>query len=80
VQQRTSSQPFSVYLPELRRQRGMHLEDVANASGITWTRLVALESGAGSPNRRELRLLARAFRMSGETMLVKAGQMRLILD
>jgi hypothetical protein len=49
-------------------------------SGVAVARLMALESGSGSPNRRELRQLAGAFRISGETMLLKAGQMRLILD
>jgi hypothetical protein len=58
----------------------MDLKALRDASGIAVARLMALESGAGTPNRRELRQLARAFRMSAETMIVKAGQLRLILD
>ena len=78
--QQGSPQPFGEYLRELRSQRRMDLKDVFKMSGVAVPRLMALESGSGSPNRRELRQLARAFRMSGETMLLKAGQMRLILD
>ncbi len=58
----------------------MDLKGVAGLSGVSVSRLTALESGVGTPNRRELRHLARAFRMSGESMMVKAGQLRLILD
>ena len=78
--QETSQQSFGEYLCELRRQRRMDLKALRDASGIAVARLMALESGAGTPNRRELRQLARAFRMSAETMIVKAGQLRLILD
>jgi transcriptional regulator with XRE-family HTH domain len=73
-------QPFGEYLRDLRRQRRMDLNAVSKLSGLAVARLMALESGSGSPNRREVRQLARAFRMSGETMLLKAGQLRLILD
>jgi len=73
-------QAFAEYLANLRLERRMALHDLCAASGISTTRLQALERGAGSPNRREIRQLARAFRLSAETMLVKAGQMRLILD
>lgn len=68
------------YLRGLRTQRGMRLKDVSKASGIALARLEALETGLGTPNRREVRLLARAFHISLETMMVKAGQLRLILD
>lgn len=78
--QENSPPPFADYLRDLRRQRRMDLRALASESGISTARLMALESGAGTPNRRELRQLARAFRMSGESMLVKAGQLRLILD
>lgn len=78
--QQNSSQPFGEYLRQLRRERGMGLKGLSDLSGVSVSRLTALESGAGSPNRRELRHLARAFRMSGESMMVKAGQLRLILD
>lgn len=78
--QQSSSQSFGNYLRELRQQRRMGIKDVSNASGIAEARLAALESESGTANRRELRQLARAFHLSGETMLVKAGQMRLILD
>lgn len=78
--QENSPPPFADYLRDLRRQRRMDLRALASESGISAARLMALESGAGTPNRRELRQLARAFRMSAESMLVKAGQMRLILD
>lgn len=80
MQEKTSVQPFGDYLCELRSQRRMDLKDVSEICGVGIARLMALESGSGSPNRRELRQLARAFRMSGETMLLKAGQLRLILD
>ena len=75
-----SQQSFSEYLCELRRQRRMDHKALRDASEIDVARLMALESGAGTPNRRELRQLARAFRISEETMIVKAGQRRLILD
>ena len=78
--QETSQPPFAEYLCELRRQRRMDLKALRDSSGIAVARLMALESGAGTPNRRELGQLARAFRMSAETMIVKAGQLRLILD
>ena len=80
MQEKSSVQPFGDYLRELRSKRRMDLKDVSEICGVAVARLMALESGSGSPNRRELRQLARAFRMSGETMLLKAGQMRLILD
>lgn len=64
----------------MRTWRGMGLKDVSKASGIAVARLEALEAGIGSPNRREIRLLAGAFRVSAETMMVKAGQLRLVLD
>ena len=78
--QETSQQSFGEYLCGLRQQRRMDLKALRDASGIAVARVMALESGAGTPNRRELRQLARAFRMSAETMIVKAGQLRLILD
>lgn len=80
MQEKASVQPFGDYLRDLRSQRRMDLKDVSEICGVGVARLMALESGSGSPNRRELRQLARAFRMSGETMLLKAGQLRLILD
>jgi len=72
--------PFGEYLRELRLQRRMDRKALAEESGVSAARLMALESAAGSPNQRELRQLARTFRMSAETMIVKAGQLRLILD
>jgi len=78
--QQSSPQSFAEYLRELRHQRKMNLKDVSNASGITLARLMALESGAGTPNRQELRRLARVFHMYGEAMLLKAQQLRLVLD
>lgn len=75
-----SQQSFAEYLCELRRQRRMELKQVGEASGMAVARLMALESGAAAPNGRELRQLARVFRMSAESMIVKAGQLRLILD
>ena len=80
MHEKSSVQPFGDYLRELRSQRRMDLKDVSDICGVAVARLMALESGSGSANRQELRQLARAFRMSGETMLLKAGQMRLILD
>ena len=71
---------FDEYLLSLRKARGMSAYSLSSISGISSARLAALERGAGSPNRREIRQLATAFRLSAETMLVKAGQMRLILD
>jgi hypothetical protein len=58
----------------------MSAQGLSSASGIPQARLEALERGGGTPNRREIRQLAAAFRLSAETMLVKAGQMRLVLD
>ena len=78
--QESNPQPFGEFLRDLRKQRRMELKRLADESEIAPARLMALESGMGTPNRRELRQLARAFRMSGETMLVKAGQLRLTLD
>ncbi len=78
--QRQGTQALSGYLQGLRRDRGMDTGRLCEVSGVPVARLQALETGAGTPNRRELRQLARAFRISPETMLVKAGQMRLILD
>jgi transcriptional regulator with XRE-family HTH domain len=75
-----SSQPFGEYLRDIRRQRRFDLKVVEEASGIGVARLLSLEAGAGSPNRRELRQLARAFHMSEESMIVKAGQQRLNLE
>ena len=80
MHEKSSVQPFGDYLRELRSQRRMDLKDVSEICGVAVARLMALESGSGSANRQELRQLARAFRMSGETMLLKAGQLRLILD
>lgn len=74
----TNPQPFSDYLRELRRQRRMDLNALGDASGVSVKRLAALESGTGTPNQRELQQLGRTFRISTETMLVKAGQLRLI--
>jgi len=71
---------FDEYLLSLRKARGMSAHSLSSTSGISSARLEALERGAGSPNRREIRQLATAFHLSAETMLVKAGQMRLILD
>lgn len=72
--------PFAEYLVSIRKERLMSAQGLAAASSISLARLEALERGAGTPNRRELRQLAAAFRLSAESMLVKAGQMRLILD
>lgn len=71
---------FGEYLKALRAQRRLSVSVLAEQSGIGAARLMALESGAGTPNRRELARLARAFRVSLESLLEKAGHVRMILD
>jgi transcriptional regulator with XRE-family HTH domain len=71
---------FGYDLAELRRDRWMSLSSLSDLTHIAPSRLEALEAGAGIPNRREIRQLAVAFRMSFEAMLVKAGQRRLVFD
>jgi hypothetical protein len=56
----------------------MDLNALGDVSGIPVKRLAALEAGIGTPSQRELQQLGRTFRISTETMLVKAGQLRLI--
>jgi len=78
VAESSDLQSFAEHLRELRSRRAWSLERVAEDSGIDVTRLAGLESGSATPSHRELWRLARAFHVSGETMLVKAGQLRLL--
>jgi transcriptional regulator with XRE-family HTH domain len=71
---------FGRELAELRRDRGMSLSSLSDISHIAPSRLETLEAGAGTPNQREIRHLAAAFRVPFEAMLVKAGQTRLVFD
>ena len=78
--QESSVSPFAGYLRSQREARAMKVTSLSQVSGIPMERLAALESGTGTPSRRELRLLARVFRIPPEKMIVMAGQARLILD
>lgn len=78
--QESSFSTFACYLRSQREARAMKVTSLSQVSGISVERLAALESGTGTPNRRELRLLARVFRIPPEKMIVMAGQSRLILD
>ena len=78
--QESSFSSFPEYLRSQREARAMKVTSLSQVSGISADRLAALERGTGTPNRRELRQLARAFHVSQEQVLVMAGQFRLVLD
>ncbi len=72
---RTSKQAaFPSYLRQQRSRRGVDLPRLAISSQLTLARLIALESGAASPEPGELRRLAKALDIPAETIFAKAGR------
>ncbi len=64
---------FDEYLRLQRQRRGLDLTQLAIATRMPLPRLITLESGAASPDKQEVRGLARALDIPFETLLAKAG-------
>jgi len=70
---------FGEYLRWLRSQRRLRTGELAGQTGISIARLLALEMGSGTPNRSEIARLAKAFRVSQDSLLERAGYVRMDL-
>ncbi|WP_157685630.1 helix-turn-helix domain-containing protein [Paenibacillus donghaensis] len=69
-----STQPFGEYLRQLRNAKGMTLQDVKDASGVSHPYLSQLENGKKcvvSPD--VVRKLAAAFGVTHLGLMIKAG-------
>ena len=70
---------FGVHLRGLCSQRRLNISELARQTEIPMARLLALEMGSGTPNRREIVRLAKAFRVSEDSLLERAGYVRMNL-
>lgn len=73
------SPSFGTYLAALRSRRRLSVNALAAQTGISVARLLALEMGSGTPSRREIARLAKAFRVSEDSLLERAGHLRMNL-
>ena len=70
---------FGVHLRGLRSRRRLDISALATETGIAVARLLALEMGSGTPNRSEIARLAKAFRVSQDSLLERARYVRMDL-
>jgi len=70
---------FGEHVRWLCSQRRLNTSELAQETGIAVARLLALEIDSGTPNRREIARLARAFRVSEDSLLERAGHVRMRL-
>ena len=68
---------FGAHLRGLRSRRRLDISALASETGIAIARLLALEMGSGTPNRSEIARLAKAFRVSEDSLLERAGHVRM---